>query len=85
MSMMDESNYLPTQYVEKIENARVTDYEGDLTYTIHINTAKDICMELETYYQNKVIDLLNELIKANEKLNRINFEKAIAFTLENKQ
>lgn len=77
MSMMDESNYLPTQYVEKIENARVTDYEGDLTYTIHINTAKEICMELESFYQDKCISLLNDLIKAKEELTRMNFEKAL--------
>lgn len=77
MSMMDESNYLPTQYVEKIENARVTDYEGDLTYTIHINTAKEICMELESFYQDKCISLLNDLIKTKEELTRMNFEKAL--------
>lgn len=43
-------------YETKIQNSRLEDVDGDLSYTIHINKALEICAELENYYLKKLIE-----------------------------
>ena len=54
----------PIDYDGKIEDARLEDIDGDLSYTIHINKAYEICQSLEKYY-------LEQMLENNKEIKRL--------------
>jgi hypothetical protein len=58
-------------YEEKLNSLRLSDADGDLSYTIHINSAIKVCAELENEYLKSSIDFALKKEKEVEGLKEI--------------